>query len=247
MAKTDNMHKSTDGVWRPCEAKGDCPLGHATTRDVTYAGQALARIGFGKQSVKTLDSKTIKSLADKERAYTNANTPAWALASEDQLPPVGAVKTMPRQNGTFQSALWKSAGVFVRENQVQGEVEVLSEERKTVSGSSSTPKIKTVKATLQYEDKNTPGNQKKLEFEYEEESYENTVSPNAAIVKYFVQSAAYQRSLGTASEEEAVASLAKRSRVSEVSARKRLQAEKVKYETLRDFIGQNTMNAMAAK
>jgi hypothetical protein len=246
MVATNNMHKSKDGVWRPCGAKKvGCPLGHASVKEVRDAGTALSRIGFGRESVKSLDVRAVKALADKERAYTNANTPAWALGSEKQLPPVGVVQEMPRREGFSKNPLWRSVSTFVRENKVTGEVEVLSEEHKTLYGRSSATAVKKMKASLKYEDK--MGHQRILEFEYEEEAYEKTVSPDAAIIKYYIQSVYYRQSLEAASEKEAVASLAKRKRIPELSAHNRIQKAKETYENLRDFIGQDTLDAMSKK
>lgn len=246
MVATNNMHKSRDGVWRPCGAtKVGCPLGHVSVQDVTKAGQALSRIGFGKQSVKSLDARAVKTLADKERAYTNANTPAWALGNENQLPPVGIVKSMPRREGFSRDPLWKSVSSFVRENKVIGEVEVLSEERKTIPGRSSSSAVKKIRASLEYEDK--MGRQRILEFEYEDEAYEKTVSPDTAIIKYYAQSIYYRKSLEAANEKEAVASLAKRRRIPELSAHNQIQKAKEKYDDLKDFLGQDTLDAMSKK
>jgi len=246
MVATNNMHKSKDGVWRPCEAKKvGCPLGHASVNEVRDAGQALSRIGFGRESVKSLDVHAVKALADKERAYTNANTPAWALGSDKQLPPVGVAQEMPRLAGSSRDPLWKTVSTFVRENKVKGEVEVLSEENKTLYGRSSASAVKKIRASLEYEDK--MGRQRILEFEYEDEAYEKTVSPDTAIIKYYAQSIYYRKSLEAANEKEAVASLAKRRRIPELFAHNQIQKAKEKYLDLKDFLGQDTLDAMSKK
>lgn len=127
-----SMHKSKDGVWRPCEAKKqDCRLGgHVTPNEIAGANAAIQRLGLSRrESLKTLDARTIKDLSEKERRYSNANTPAFLLGgnSEERPPALYTALPLPKHD-IIKSGINREVtrfGKVIRDNKITAEAETV--------------------------------------------------------------------------------------------------------------------------
>lgn len=131
------MHKSKDGVWRPCTASTrGCPIGgHVTPTQIDEANRGLQRFGMRDKTLKDLDADTLKHIAAKEHEFARAQPYGGSLKGGPELfpPALHSAQELVSQSNPGYSYYDRNAkkllSVF-RDNKISAEIETVGLEKR---------------------------------------------------------------------------------------------------------------------
>lgn len=235
------MHKSKDGVWRPCGATvRDCPIGgHVTPQEIDQANRGLQRFGKRNQTLKDLDVDTLKHISKMEHEYTRSTPYGGSLrGGPEMFPPAlhSAQELVSQKDMGYDRKANKLLSVF-KEHNISAEIETVGlvqrrtswesvDDSKVVITFSRTDKDGTVKTMVLNRD--IP---RGLEMVSRERLLHNML--NRSTDYDFYLNGGYDDD----EDETAAAEFATWHNTSKKAATKRIAAGKKDWESLQEFFG----------
>ena len=195
-----NIHKSSDGKWRPCTASiRGCGVkgGHVDEKAMFYASSALAFMGINDKTLNAMSAKEVETLAQAYSKRTNANTPAFLLsgAEDGYIPQVGLVLNLEQGRTNRSDSNDLKIRNLIKEANITGSMEsVKISRRRPFPDTQVLDEIAQLDVTLEQTDAVT--GEKRSVLISTEYSVKDAPSSISSTLRYLTKKAAYAESFG---------------------------------------------------
>jgi len=237
-----NIHKSSDGKWRPCTASiRGCGVkgGHVDEKAMFNASSALAFMGINDKTLDAMSAKEVETLAQAYQKRKLANTPAFLLSrSEDgYIPQVGLVLDLKQGRTNRSDGNDVKIRKLIQEGNITGSMESISISRRRPSPDSQVlDEIAQVDVTLEQTDAVT--GEKRSVLISNEYSVKSAPPSISSTLRYLTKKAAYAESFGVDESLSNMKEVIASKKVSPALAEKNIRSGFAARKVLLDLFGE---------